>query len=198
MHHPKCLCHFLSVSWNLCSVRVFSTDCDSASITPVEPFSFIFNQGNRESRVGGGRQSCCFWSEVPWWERKCEMMRFHDATATPFVAKVQIKVLHLYTVTIKRHSSIHNWLSDLPGWILCEDPLDVKENDEHALDFALHRSHFFKSWWVWICLSNTRVWLMLCSLNACLIFARVTIVLLPRFAWNLIHQARYTTPYKSI
>jgi hypothetical protein len=39
-------------------------------------------------------------------------------------------------------------------------PLDAKENDEHALDFALHLSH-----WVWTCHSNTCVRPLLSSLN---------------------------------
>jgi hypothetical protein len=59
------------------------------------------------------------------------------------------------------------------------------------------------------CHSNTRVWLMLSSPNACLIIARVSVTLFLRFAQNLMHtrcslvgaitkshQARYTTPNK--
>jgi hypothetical protein len=31
------------------------------------------------------------------------------------------------------------------GELFENNPLDVKENHEHALDFALHRSHLFRS-----------------------------------------------------
>jgi hypothetical protein len=57
--------------------------------------------------------------------------------------------------------------------------------------------------------SNTSVWLILPSLNACLISARVFVTLFLRFAQNLmhtrcssaafimkLHQARYTIPNK--
>jgi hypothetical protein len=47
---------FLNVSWTLCPVRAFSIACDSASVTSVvlewRPFSFIFNQPNKE-KLGG-------------------------------------------------------------------------------------------------------------------------------------------------
>jgi hypothetical protein len=61
------------------------------------------------------------------------------------------------------------------------DPLDVKENDEHALDFAFHLSHIFRSRRVW----TFSVQHMLSSLNACLIIARVSVALFPRFSQNL-------------
>jgi hypothetical protein len=48
MHRSQRFCHFLNVSWKSCFVRVFSTACDSASITSVvskwRPISFIFNR----------------------------------------------------------------------------------------------------------------------------------------------------------
>jgi hypothetical protein len=47
--------------------------------------------------------------------------------------------------------------------------LDVKENGEHAHDFALHLPHLF--WSRGVC--TFRAWLMLSSPNACLIIARV-------------------------
>jgi hypothetical protein len=41
----------LSAVWKLCSVTVFSTACDSASITSIMStrrlFSFMLNQGNK-------------------------------------------------------------------------------------------------------------------------------------------------------
>jgi hypothetical protein len=46
------LLSFLNASWKSCPVKVFSTACDSASITSIvlkwRHFSFIFNRGNRE------------------------------------------------------------------------------------------------------------------------------------------------------
>jgi hypothetical protein len=45
------------------------------------------------------------------------------------------------------------------------NPLDVKENDEHALDFALHLSRPLQPALNQTCHLNTRVWLMLSTLN---------------------------------
>jgi hypothetical protein len=52
-----------------------------------------------------------------------------DTAASSFVAKVRGEVLAHF---------MRNWLFGLPGRIL-----SVKENDEHALDFALHLLAFF-------------------------------------------------------
>jgi hypothetical protein len=49
------------------------------------------------------------------------------------------------------------------------------------LDFALHLSHLFQSRWV----RTFHVRLMLSSQNACLIIARVSVALFPRFVQNL-------------
>jgi hypothetical protein len=50
-----------------------------------------------------------------------EMVRCCDATASPFVAKVQGEVLeHFHAVTVKCHSNMWNWLLGLLGRILCE------------------------------------------------------------------------------
>jgi hypothetical protein len=67
------------------------------------------------------------------------------------------------------------------------NPLDVKENDEHAADFALHLSRLFRPALNRACYSNTRVRIILSSPNACLIIARVSAILVSRFAQNLIH-----------
>jgi hypothetical protein len=91
--------------------------------------------------------------------------------------------------------------------LVCQDeffvnnPFHVKENDKHAFDSPLHL--FPQSRRIWI----FRVRLILSSLNARLIIARVYVTLFPRFEQNLIHtrccfvvstvnshQARYTTP----
>jgi hypothetical protein len=56
---------FLNASWKSCSVRVYGTACDSASITSLVSnggLSDLSSVGETEkSRVGGGRHSCCFW-----------------------------------------------------------------------------------------------------------------------------------------
>jgi hypothetical protein len=141
----------------------------------------------------------------PWWERKYETVHCSDATARSFVTNVRGEVFsHFHVVAVKRHSSMRNWLFGLPGRILSEQ--SVKENDEHALDFALHLPRHFRSRWV----CTFRVRLLLSSPNACLIIARVSVALFPRFAQNLTytrrscvrsiaksHQARYTTPNKT-
>jgi hypothetical protein len=63
------------------------------------------------------------------------------------------------------------------------NPFDIKENDEHALDFALHLSRPFRSWWVW----TFSVRLMLFSPNACLVIVRVSVAHIRRLAQNLMH-----------
>jgi hypothetical protein len=55
---------------------------------------------------------------------------------------------------------------------------DFTENNEHALDFALHFYRLFRSRWVW----TLRVQLILSSQNACQIIARVLAALFPIFA----------------
>jgi hypothetical protein len=108
-------CRFLNAS-----VRVFSTACDSASITQLfpsncRPFSFIFNRGNR--KVGW----VLFPSYIRWWKRKCEKVRFCYATTNFFIAKVRAEVfVHFHAVAVKRHSSKRNWLSGHSGRIYCE------------------------------------------------------------------------------
>jgi hypothetical protein len=78
------------------------------------------------------------------WKRKYEIVCCRDATAISFVAIVRGKVFaHYHTVAEKHHSSMRNWLFGLPGWILCEQSRDVRENDEHAVGFAMHLSGLF-------------------------------------------------------
>jgi hypothetical protein len=80
-------------------VRVFSTACNSASMTTTvskwQPFSFIFNRENREKFAGVQvRQEgwvrddshIVFGKKIPWWKRKCETVCCHDATASSLVA----------------------------------------------------------------------------------------------------------------
>jgi hypothetical protein len=66
-------------------------------------------------------------------------------------------------------------------------PVMSKKIDEHSLDLSLHVSCIFLSQWVCTFHSNTLVQLILSSLNARLVIARVSFVLFPRFAQNLMH-----------
>jgi ABC-type Co2+ transport system permease subunit len=49
-------CHFLNAFWKSRSVSMFSTACDSASVTSLVskwwPLSFVFNRENREKWQG--------------------------------------------------------------------------------------------------------------------------------------------------
>jgi hypothetical protein len=65
------------------------------------------------------------------------------------------------------------------------NPLDVKENDEQAFDVGPHQSRRFLSALNRACHSNTRVRLKLSSPSACIIIARISVALFPRFAQNL-------------
>jgi hypothetical protein len=66
---PALLPFFLNASYKSCSVRVFSTACDSASITSFvskwRPFSFIFTQGNRKVGWLGNNSHVVFGQEFP-------------------------------------------------------------------------------------------------------------------------------------
>jgi hypothetical protein len=57
----------------------------------------------------------------------------------------------------------------------------------NALDFTLHLPRLSRSALNQACHSNTCIWSMLSSLNACPIIARVSVTLFPRFTQNLKH-----------
>jgi hypothetical protein len=108
----------LNASWWTCSVRVFSTACNSASITSIVskcPNLQLVKRGKvaggQVSQVGwvGGHLSLRFWSEISWCKRKCETVHCPDATAGSFVAKNGGKFFaHFHTGAIKHHSSVCN------------------------------------------------------------------------------------------
>jgi hypothetical protein len=54
---------------------------------------------------------------------------------------------HSHAVAVKRHSSMGTSFTHDEFFV--SNPLNVKENAEYALDFALHLSHPFWSRWVW-------------------------------------------------
>jgi hypothetical protein len=143
---------FLDASWKACSLRMFSTACDSASITSIVPtwrhFSFIFDRGNREvGRVGDDGHVFCqrFPGEKEVWDGAlswCNSQFFcHQSSG---------RILRTFSLSPYNFTVV--WRIDC---LDCQDelfvnkPLDMKENDEHALDFALHPTRLFLSRWVW-------------------------------------------------
>jgi hypothetical protein len=104
---------------------VFNTACNSAFITLIVSKWQPFKQENREksqSQVRGvGYDSHLVFVQKFPGEKGNKMVHYCGATATSFVAKVRGKVIaHFHIVTVKRHSSMRNWLFGLPGRILCE------------------------------------------------------------------------------
>jgi hypothetical protein len=70
-------------------------------------------------------------------------VHYRDATASSFVANVRVEFLtHFHAVAVKRRSSMRiDCLARQDEFIL-NNPLHFEEDDEHALDFALHLSRF--------------------------------------------------------
>jgi hypothetical protein len=63
-----------------------------------------------------------------------------------FCRQIWSEVLaHFHAIAVKRPSSMRNRLFSLPRRVLCEQSLDIKEIDEHALDFAPYLSGIFRS-----------------------------------------------------
>jgi hypothetical protein len=56
-----CISHFLNAPWKLCSVRVFSTTCDSASITSVMAAFQFYLQSGKQGKVTGGEARQLGW-----------------------------------------------------------------------------------------------------------------------------------------
>jgi hypothetical protein len=73
-------------------------------------------------------------------EKGSETVRLVMQQPLLFVVKVRSEVFsHFHAVAVKRHSSMRNCLT-CQYELFMNNPLDVKENDEHAIDFALHLS----------------------------------------------------------
>jgi hypothetical protein len=68
---------------------------------------------------------------------------------------------------------MRNWLFGLSGRSLCEHFFYIKENDEHALDFALRLPRHFRSVWVW----TFPVLLVLSSPQVCVVTDRVSVAI---------------------
>jgi hypothetical protein len=101
-------------------VTVFSTSI----VSKWRPFSFIFNQGTKSGECSR------FWTTIPLLRRKCGVVRCCGAVASSTVAKVWVKVTAACGIDC----------SACQGKFFVNNPLDVRENDEHALDFTLHFS----------------------------------------------------------
>jgi hypothetical protein len=144
---------FLNSPYKSCSVRVFRTACDSGSIISVvskwRPSIFNFNRGYKKNRVGGGRHSCCFGVEgslvtkKAWDGASCVVAMQQPVLLSP---KFEAKSSHIFTQSPWNVTVVCG-----TDCLACQDeffvnnPLDVKENDGHALDFALHLFRLFRS-----------------------------------------------------
>jgi hypothetical protein len=107
------------------------------------------------------------------------MVRCRDAMANSSVTKFRGEVFTHYYAAITVVCGI--------DCLACQDeffmgnPIDIKENDEHDLDFLFACLAFFG-----LCEFRHFRWeLILFPPNACLIIVRVSIALFPRFAQNL-------------
>jgi hypothetical protein len=71
--------------------------------------------------VVGDDSHVVFGQKFPRKERMFEKVRFRNATASSFVAKVRGGGFsHFHTVAVRGNSSMRNYLLGLPGRILCE------------------------------------------------------------------------------
>jgi hypothetical protein len=129
--------------------------------------------------VDEGRQSCCFGKKFPGEKgsvRQCGVVMQQPILLSP---KFGEKSSHILMQLLQNLTTVCEI-----DCLACQDeffvndPLDVKENDEHAHGFALHISHLFQSAMHRACHSNTCVWLTGSSPNACLIIVRVSVILL--------------------
>jgi hypothetical protein len=127
------------------------------SILPQPPhlcqngsFSVLSSIGETEnSRVGRGESHVVFGQKFPGEKRKCEMVPCRNATAGSLVVKVRGEAIaRFHAVAVKRHSSMRNWLFDLPGRILCEQSFWCQ-----------------RKWWACSWLSSSPVWLFPVSVS---------------------------------
>jgi hypothetical protein len=142
--------------------------------------------------VGGERQSCCVSQKFP------DKGEVWDAALSwcnsQFFCR-QSSGRSLRTCSRSRCKTSQEYVELVVWPIFVNNAFDVKENDEHALDFALHLSRFSRSRWV----RAFCVRLMFSSLNACLIIARVSRTLHKMWCCSFvvsIAKSHYTTPTK--
>jgi hypothetical protein len=109
------------------------------SCIKMAAFQFYLQSG-KQTKVGW------VWLKIPWLKRKCGMVHCHDATASSFVTNVQGKIFtHFHAVAIKVIVVCRIDCLACQDEYLVNNPLDVKENYKHALDFYLGLSYLFQS-----------------------------------------------------
>ena len=94
------------------------------------------------STVGGGWQPFCFSPETAGWGWKCETGHCHDEAARSLLAKVLGDILARFHAVEPRIQSLACW-----DKFFVNNPLDIKEGDDHALEIAFHLSGLFWPWW---------------------------------------------------
>jgi hypothetical protein len=115
------------------------------------------------------------------------MVRCRDATVSYLSPKFGAKSSHNFTKSPWNATTVCGIDSlAYQNKFFLNNPLDIKENYEHALDFALRLSPFS------ICREPSMPFKHPCtahavSPNACLIIVRVSVALFPRLARNLMH-----------
>jgi hypothetical protein len=99
-----------------------------------------------KSVVGAGRKSCFFGQKFPG-EKESETVRGSEARASSFLAKVRGEVFaHFQAVAVKRLQVVCGTdCLACQAELFVNNPLNAKENNEHALDFALQLSRHFRS-----------------------------------------------------
>jgi hypothetical protein len=117
-------------------------------------------------------------------KKKYGNVRCRYTTASSFVVKVRVEVFaRSHAVAVRHHSSMRNWVLACQDEFFVNNRLDVKENDERIAYFAPHLSRLFRS-----DLNRACVRLVLPSPNSCLIIARISVTLFPRFPQNLTYN----------
>jgi hypothetical protein len=144
---------------------------DHFNCVKMAAFQCYFQSGKQRKRKAVGTIAMFLIKKFPGGKGSLRPVRFCAASASCFVAKVRGGVFsHFHAVAVKRHSSMRIDCLACQDELFVNNHLDVKENDEHALDFTLHMSCLFRS--PWVC--TFRVRLMLSSLNAYIIIARLS------------------------
>jgi hypothetical protein len=132
---------FLNTSWKSCSVGVLSTACDSATnISIVSKWRlFSLSSIGKTKKVGWeGDESCCCHQKFP--DEKVNVRRYVVVMQQPvfFVAKVRGEVFtHFRAVAVKVTVVCGVDYLECQEEFFLNNPLEVKQNDEHTLNFAL-------------------------------------------------------------
>jgi hypothetical protein len=146
----------------------------SLELCQMAAFQFYLQSG-KQRKVGwvGDGSHIIFGHKIPWWKRECETVQCRDVTAI-FLCEF---FAQCHAVAVKVTVVCGSDCFSCQDEFLMNNPLDVKWNDEHALDFVVHLSRTFQSGLNRACYSHTRVRLMLSFPNVCLIISRVSVTL---------------------